>query len=53
MSAQGSYRFYSVSLQTILLVNVEPLERERVNNVKNCLPIKAVTRRIYVEDRST
>ena len=30
MSAQLTYRFYSVSRQTILLVNGEPLGRERV-----------------------
>ena len=30
MSAQGTYRFYSVYRQTILLVNGEPLGRERV-----------------------
>jgi len=30
MSAQGTYRFYSVSHQTSLLVNGEPLGRERV-----------------------
>ena len=30
MSAQGTYRFYSVKRQTILLVNGEPLGRERV-----------------------
>ena len=30
MSAQGTYRFYSVSRQTILLVNGEPLGQERV-----------------------
>jgi len=30
MSAQGTYRFYSVQRQTILLVNGEPLGRERV-----------------------
>ena len=29
MSAQGTYRFYFVSRQTILLVNEEPLGRER------------------------
>ena len=29
MSAQGTYRFYSVQRQTILLVNGEPLGRER------------------------
>ena len=34
MSAQGTYRFYSVQRQTILFVNGEPLGRERVNNVK-------------------
>ena len=39
MSAQGTYRFYSVKRQTILLVNGEPLGRERVNNVKNYVPI--------------
>ena len=39
MSAQGTYRFYSVQRQTILLVNGEPLGRERVNNVKNYVPI--------------
>ena len=39
MSAQGTYRFYSVSRQTILLVNGEPLGQERVNNVKNYVPI--------------
>mgnify|MGYP006896102040 CR=1 FL=1 len=31
MSAQGTYRFYSVWRQTILIVNGEPLGRERVN----------------------
>ena len=31
MSAQGTYRFYSVQRQTILLVNGEPLGREGVN----------------------
>ena len=31
MSAQGTYRFYSVYRQTILLVNGEPFGRERVN----------------------
>ena len=31
MSAQGTYRFYSVERQTILLVNGEPLGSERVN----------------------
>ena len=36
MSALGTYRFYSVKRQTILLVNGEPFGRERVNNVKNC-----------------
>ena len=40
MSAQGSYRFYSVYRQTILLVTGEPLGRERVKNVKNYVPIK-------------
>ena len=30
MSAQGTYRFYSVQRQTILLVNGEPIGRERV-----------------------
>ena len=30
MSAQGTYRFYSVQRQTILLVNGERLRRERV-----------------------
>ena len=30
MSAQGTYRFYSVKRQTILLVNEELLGRERV-----------------------
>ena len=30
MSAQGTYRFYSVQRQTILLVNGEPLGQERV-----------------------
>ena len=34
MSAQGTYRFYSVYRQTILLVNEEPLGRERVNGLK-------------------
>ena len=29
MSAQGTYRFYSLQRQTILLVNGEPLGRER------------------------
>ena len=43
MSAQGTYRFYSVSRQTILLVNGEPLGRERVNNVKNYVPINPLT----------
>jgi len=33
MSAQGTYRFYSVKRQTILLVNREPLGRERVNEI--------------------
>ena len=41
MSAQGTYRFYSVSRQKILLVNGEPPGRERVNNVKN--PIKKIS----------
>ena len=40
MSAQGTDRFYSVKRQTILLVNREPLGRERVNNVKDYVPIK-------------
>ena len=40
MSAQGTYRFYSFLRQTILLVNGEPLGQERVNNVKNYVPIK-------------
>ena len=39
MSAQGTYRFYSVQRQTILLVNGEPLGQERVNNVKSYVPI--------------
>ena len=39
MSAQGTYRFYSVQRQTILIVNGEPLGRERVNNFKNYVPI--------------
>ena len=43
MSAQGTYRFYSVQRQTILLVNGEPLGRERVNSVKNYVPIKEET----------
>ena len=30
MSAQGTYKFHSVQRQTILLVNGEPLARERV-----------------------
>ena len=34
MSAQGTYRFYFVSRQTILLVNGEPLGRERVKHYK-------------------
>ena len=42
MSAQGTYRFYSVYRQTILLVNGEPLGQERVNNVKNYVPINNV-----------
>ena len=33
MSAQGTYRFYYFQRQTILLVNGEPLGRERVNLV--------------------
>ena len=33
MSAQGTYRFYSVLRQTILLVNGEPLGRERAKNI--------------------
>ena len=37
MSAQGTYRFYSVSRQTILLVNGEPLGRERVNIVQQAI----------------
>ena len=32
MSAQGTYGFYSVELQTILLVNGEPLGREKVKS---------------------
>ena len=43
MSAQGTYRFYSVQRQTILLVNGEPLGRERVNDVKNYVPINPLT----------
>ena len=31
MSAQGTYRFYSVLRQTIVLVTGEPLGQERVN----------------------
>ena len=42
MSAQGTYRFYSVSRGTILIVNGKPLGRERVNNVKNYVPINNV-----------
>ena len=42
MSAQGTYRFYYVKCQTILLVNREPFGRERVNNVKNFVPINNV-----------
>ena len=34
MSAWGTYRFYSVQRQTILLVNGEPLGRERVKNLR-------------------
>ena len=44
MSAQGTYRFYSVKRQTILLVNGEPIGRERVNNVKNCPQLGAYVR---------
>ena len=43
MSAQGTYRFYFVSRQTILLVNGEPLGRERVNSAKNYVPIDPLT----------
>ena len=32
MSAQDTYRFYSVYRQTILLVNGEPLGREKVKD---------------------
>ena len=39
MSAQGTYRFYSVWRQTILLVNGEALGQERVNNAKTYVPI--------------
>ena len=42
MSTQGTYRFYSGQRQTILLVNGEPPGRERVNNVKNYVPINNV-----------
>ena len=35
MSAQGTYRFYSVQRQTILLVNGEPLGRERLKEKRN------------------
>ena len=34
MSAQGTYRFYSVQRQTILLVKGEPLGRKRVKHVE-------------------
>ena len=37
MSAQGTYRFYSVQRQTILLVNGEPLGRERVKLKYTCV----------------
>ena len=43
MSAQGTYRFYSVERQTILLVNGEPLYRERVNSVKHYVPNNPLT----------
>ena len=43
MSAQGTYRFYSVKRQMILLLKGEPLGRERVNNVKNYVPINPLT----------
>ena len=43
MSAQGTYRFYSVWRQTILLINGEALGRERVNNAKSYLPINPLT----------
>ena len=35
----GTYRFYSVKRQTILLVNGEPFGQERVNIIKNYVPI--------------
>ena len=40
MSAQGTYRFYSVWRQTILLVNGEPIGRERVNTNKLAISAK-------------
>ena len=43
MSAQGTCRFYSVQRQTILLVKGEPPGRERVNNIKNYVPINPLT----------
>ena len=43
MSAQGTYRFYPGWRQTVLVVNGEPLGRERVNNVKNYVPVNPLT----------
>ena len=43
LSAQGTYRFYSVYRQAILLVKGEALGRKRVNNVKNYVSINPLT----------
>ena len=50
MSAQGTYRFYSVERQTILLVNGEPLLRERVHNLKNYVPINNVKNYVRINN---
>ena len=54
MSAQGTYRCYCVKRQTILLVNGEPLGRERVNAgpkaISTELGIRG-TRNAFLDDR--
>ena len=44
MRAQGTYRFYSVERQTILLVNGEPLGQERVNALRYALSPTSLSR---------
>ena len=45
MSAQGTYRFYSVQRQTILLINGEPLGRGRVKTFSKVTSTTTINRK--------